>query len=72
MEDEVIKSANDRYGASEKTLAIFDELQELQKELCKHSEYSDEIADVQRVLDEMLPLRDCKASSRIVGRMRIE
>ena len=62
----------DRSGAAENTLKVFDELSELQKEFCKHSEYSDEIEYAQRVLDKMLPLRDCEASARMVGRMWIE
>lgn len=63
---EICKAALDKWGAEHQTLMVFEEMAELQKELCKHSRGADnvlsiaeEIADVQIVLAQMMILFDC-------------
>lgn len=55
------------YGAEAQTLMMFEEMSELQKELCKRSRGADnidaiaeEIADVEIMLEQMKMLHDCK------------
>lgn len=59
-------AALELYGAEKQTLKMFEEMAELQKELCKNSwgadnreEIAEEIADVRVVLDQMCILHDC-------------
>lgn len=66
-EQEVFKAALDKWGADAQTLMVFEEMAELQKELCKHARGADnqahiaeEIADVQIMLEQMMVLHDCK------------
>lgn len=61
-----LKRALDTYGAEAQTLMVFEEMAELQKELCKHARGADnreniaeEIADVFIMLDQMMMLHDC-------------
>lgn len=56
------------YGAETQTLMMFEEMSELQKELCKHARGADnvdaiaeEIADVEIMLEQMKTLHDCKS-----------
>ncbi len=58
--------ALDTYGAKAQTLMCFEEMSELQKELCKHARGADnvhqiaeEIADVRIMLDQMELLHGC-------------
>lgn len=66
-EQEVFKAALDKWGADAQTVIMFEEMAELQKELCKHARGADnrahiaeEIADVQIMLEQMMILYDCK------------
>lgn len=66
-EQEVFKAALDKWGADAQTMMVFEEMAELQKELCKHARGADnhariaeEIADVQIMLEQMMILHDCK------------
>ena len=62
-----LKLALDTYGAEAQTLVAFEEMAELEKELCKHARGRDnrdaiaeEIADVLIMLEQMMLLHDCK------------
>ena len=59
------------WGAEAQTLMMFEEMAELQKELCKNArgkdnraEIAEEIADVRIMLDQMEILHDCRELSR--------
>ena len=59
--------ALNKWGAEAQTLMVFEEMSELQKELCKHARGKDnreaiaeEIADVQIMLEQMMILHDCE------------
>lgn len=63
----VLRSALDTWGAEAQTLMVFEEMSELQKELCKHargkynwSAIAEEIADVRIMLDQMCILHHCE------------
>lgn len=63
----VYERALAHYGAEAQTLMMFEEMSELQKELCKRSRGADnvdaiaeEIADVEIMLEQMKLLHDCK------------
>ena len=62
-----LKQALDTYGAEAQTLVAFEEVAELEKELCKHARgrnnrdaIAEEIADVLIMLEQMMLLHDCK------------
>lgn len=62
----VLSKALETYGAEKQTLKVYEEMAELQKELCKNSwgadnlmEIAEEIADVQIMLEQMIILHDC-------------
>lgn len=64
---DILKAALDKWGAGAQTVMVFEEMSELQKELCKHSRgannvdnIAEEIADVQIMLEQMMILHDCK------------
>lgn len=64
---EILKRAVETYGAQAQTLMVFEEMSELQKELCKHARGKDnreaiaeEIADVQIMLGQMMILHRCE------------
>lgn len=64
--EKIYRAALDTWGADAQTLMVFEEMSELQKELCKHARGKDnreaiaeEIADVQIVLEQMILLHDC-------------
>ena len=64
---EFLKRAVETYGAQAQTLMVFEEMSELQKELCKHARGKDnreaiaeEIADVQIMLGQMMILHRCE------------
>ena len=51
--------ALNKWGAEAQTLMVFEEMSELQKELCKRAR-AEEIADVQIMLEQMMILHDCE------------
>lgn len=62
----VLLKALETWGPEAQTLMVFEEMSELQKELCKHARGKDnrlaiaeEIADVVIMLDQMALLHDC-------------
>ena len=64
---EIYREALNRWGAEAQTLMVFEEMSELQKELCKHARGRDnreaiaeEIADVKIMLEQMIILHDCE------------
>lgn len=67
-EHEVLSQAIKRYGIVSQVNMMFEEMSELQKELCKHlwgkdnlSEIAEEIADVEIMLAQMKAIFDCAA-----------
>ena len=61
-------AAIETWGSDAQTLMVFEEMSELQKELCKHARgkdnrdnIADEIADVEIMLAQMKILHDCEA-----------
>lgn len=67
---EILSAALDTWGAEAQTLMVFEEMAELQKELCKHargkdnrSAIAEEIADVRIMLDQMCILHHCGESA---------
>lgn len=65
-EKEVFETALKTWGPDAQTVMVFEEMSELQKELCKRSRGADniehiaeEIADVQIMLEQMMILHDC-------------
>ena len=65
-ENEKLLSALTKWGAGMQTVMVFEEMAELQKELCKSLRGKDnrgyiaeEIADVRIMLDQMVILHDC-------------
>ena len=67
------------YGAEAQTLVAFEEMAELEKELCKHARGRDnrdaiaeEIADVLIMLEQMMLLHDCKDAVADFRRRKIE
>ena len=66
-EKELYQLALSKYGSEAQTVMMFEEMSELQKELCKHARGADnqehiaeEIADVLIMLDQMMILHKCK------------
>jgi len=64
----IYQAALDTWGAKSQTIMVFEEMSELQKELCKNirgkdnrDEIAEEIADVQIMLEQMILLHDCKS-----------
>ena len=64
--NEIYQKALDTYGPEAQTTMVFEEMAELQKELCKHARGKDnvdaiaeEIADVQIMLEQMILLYHC-------------
>ena len=65
-ENEILLSALTKWGAGMQTVMVFEEMAELQKELCKglrgkdnRGYIAEEIADVRIMLDQMEILHDC-------------
>ena len=68
MKTETCKAALDTFGKNSQINMMFEEMAELQKELCKNGrgrrnvvEIAEEIADVQIMLEQMIILFDCRA-----------
>lgn len=64
---EICQAAMKKFGPQAQTVMVFEEMSELQKELCKslrgedrHKEIAEEIADVLVVLEQMIILHDCE------------
>ena len=65
-EQDVLQMALETFGPEAQTLMVFEEMSELQKELCKHARgkhnwesIADEIADVEIMLEQMKILHGC-------------
>lgn len=63
----IYTSALSKWGTAAQTLMVYEEMAELQKELCKHargrhntSAIAEEIADVLIMLDQMMVLHNCE------------
>lgn len=66
-EKELYQLALSKYGSEAQTVMMFEEMSELQKELCKHTRGADnqehiaeEITDVLIMLEQMMILHNCK------------
>ena len=77
--NDTLKAALDLYGPEAQTLMVFEEMAELQKELCKHArgkdnreEIAEEIADVLIMLDQMMILHDCESLAARFRELKIE
>lgn len=78
-ETEVLQRALDTYGSALQIAMVFEEMSELQKELCKYlrGKYSPEniakeIADVEIMLEQMKMLFCCADDVRDVRRRKVE
>lgn len=67
------------FGPDAQTLMMFEEMSELQKELCKHARGTDnreaiaeEIADVQIMLEQMIELHGCENAVLCYKRHKLE
>lgn len=76
---EVFEIALKTWGADAQTVMVFEEMAELQKELCKHvrgkenvEQIAEEIADVQIMLEQMIILHDCEEAVKEYKRSKIE
>lgn len=76
---ETLQKALDIYGSDAQTLMVFEEMSELQKELCKHArgkdnvdQIAEEIADVQIMLEQMIILHDCEDAVKAFRKSKIE
>ena len=78
-ETEVLQRALDTYGSAKQIAMVFEEMSELQKELCKYlrGKYSpaniaEEIADVEIMLEQMKMLFCCTDDVRNERRRKVE
>lgn len=78
-ETEVLQRALDTYGSVPQIMMVFEEMSELQKELCKYlrGKYSpaniaEEIADVEIMLEQMKMLFCCTDDVRNERRRKVE
>lgn len=78
-ETEVLQRALDTYGSTLQIAMVFEEMSELQKELCKYlrGKYSpaniaEEIADVEIMLEQMKMLFCCTDDVRNERRRKVE
>lgn len=78
-ERSVFLAALKTWGTDAQTVMVFEEMSELQKELCKHArgknnveEIAEEIADVQIMLEQMIILHDCEEAVKEYRRSKIE
>lgn len=79
FELQVLQRALDTYGSRAQVVMVFEEMSELQKELCKYlrGKYSpaniaEEIADVEIMLEQMKMLFFCANDVRDVRRCKVE
>ena len=68
-EQDIFRSAIETYGAVMQITVAFEEMSELQKELCKHlrgsgskENIAEEIADVEIMIEQMKMLFNCEAA----------
>lgn len=66
--EQIFRKALETWGPDAQTLMVFEEMSELQKELCKYARGKDnrlaiaeEIADVMIMLEQMALLHECEA-----------
>lgn len=78
-ETEVLQRALDTYGSLLQIVMVFEEMSELQKELCKYlrgkcspANIAEEIADVEIMLEQMKMLFCCADDVRDVRRRKVE
>lgn len=78
-EQRIYRAALEKWGADAQTLMAFEEMAELQKELCKCARGKDnweaiaeEIADVEIMLEQMKILHDCAGVSAGYKRRKLE
>lgn len=77
-ESEVLQRALDTYGSSLQIAMVFEEMSELQKELCKYlrgrgsfEHIAEEIADVEIMLEQMMMLFCCADDVRDWRRRKV-
>lgn len=78
-EAQVLQEALDTYGSMSQIVMVFEEMSELQKELCKYlrgkyalENISEEIADVEIMLEQMKLLFYCADDVRDWRRRKVE
>lgn len=78
-EAEVLQRAMDTYGSLPQIVMVFEEMSELQKELCKYlrgrgsfEHIAEEIADVEIMLEQMKMLFCCTDDVRNERRRKVE
>lgn len=78
-EAEVLQRALDTYGSLPQIVMVFEEMSELQKELCKYlrgkcsqASIAEEIADVEIMIDQTKMLFCCADEVRDVRRRKVE
>lgn len=78
-ETEVLQRALDTYGSTIQISMVFEEMSELQKELCKYlrgrgsfEHIAEEIADVEIMLEQMKMLFCCTEDVRSVRKRKVE
>lgn len=78
-ETEVLQRALDTYGSLPQIVMVFEEMSELQKELCKYlrgkcspASIAEEIADVEIMLEQMKMLFCCTDDVRNERRRKVE
>ena len=77
-ENEILLSALTKWGAGMQTVMVFEEMAELQKELCKslrgknkRGYIAEEIADVRIMLDQMVILHDCAEDVNVWRKVKL-
>lgn len=75
----VLKNAIATYGKQAQTLMFFEEVSELQKELCKNargknniSEIAEEVADVEIMLEQIKMMFNCRKASEVWKEEKLE
>ena len=79
IERDILRSAIDTYGAVMQIAIAFEEMSELQKELCKYlrgsgsqENIAEEIADVEIMMEQMKTLFNCENSVRRVRQQKVK
>ncbi len=79
VESEVLQRALDTYGSRAQVVMVFEEMSELQKELCKYlrgrgsfEHIAEEIADVEIMIEQMKMLFFCANDVRDWRRRKVE
>lgn len=78
-EEAILRKALETYGSLAQINMVFEEMSELQKELCKHlrgkdnlAEIAEEIADVEIMLSQMKYLFDCENTVKNYRQQKVE